>query len=48
MKKLITTGYVRNSNKGLVDKRGELVSFYRTRNKRYIEDKYADIVAKLA
>lgn len=47
MKKLIDNKYVCNSTKGYVDKRGYTVGFYRTRNKRYIEDKYVDIARKL-
>lgn len=45
---LIKNGYVRNSNKGLVDPRENTVGFYRTRNKRYIEDKYAEIARNLS
>lgn len=47
MKKLIKNKYIHNSRKGFVDKNGENVGFYRTRNKRYIEDKYLDIARKL-
>lgn len=47
MKKLVERNYLRNTNKGFVNKRGFTVAFYRTRNKRYIEDKYADIAQKL-
>lgn len=47
MKKLIDNKYVRNSSKGFVDKNGNTVGFYRTRNKRYIEDRYVDIAKKL-
>lgn len=36
-----------NSSVGYVDKFGNVIGFYRTRNKRYIEDKYADIAKKL-
>ena len=44
---MIEKGYITNTRLGLVDKRGYAVGFYRTRNKRFIEDKYADIAAKL-
>ena len=47
MDKLIEKRFIKNTKKGLVDKRGYTVGFYRTRNKRYIEDKYADIAKKL-
>ena len=47
MKKLIKNKYIHNSRKGFVDKNGENVGFYRTRNKRYIEDKYLDIARKI-
>lgn len=38
---------IRNSSRGYVDKFGNVVGFYRTRNKRYIEDKYIDIAKRL-
>lgn len=38
---------IRNSGRGYVDKFGNVVGFYRTRNKRYIEDKYVDIAKRL-
>ena len=37
---------ISNSDKGFVDRSGNVIGFYRTRNKRYIEDKYVDIVKK--
>ena len=39
---------IRNSGRGYVDKFGNVVGFYRTRNKRYIEDKYVDIAKRLS
>ena len=39
---------IRNSIKGYVDKSGNIIGFYRTRNKRYIEDKYVDIAKRLS
>lgn len=48
MKKLIDNNYVRNSGCGFVDKHGYIVGYYRTRHKRYIEDKYADIAKKIS
>lgn len=47
MKKLIKNKIVRNTNKGLVNRDGDIVGFYRTRNKRYIEDRYADIARNI-
>lgn len=47
MKKLIGNKYLHNSSKGFVDKNGNTVGFYHTRNKRYIEDRYVDIAKKL-
>ena len=45
---LIKNGVVHNSGKGFVDKNKTQIGFYRTRNKRYIEDKYVDIAKKLS
>ena len=39
---------IRNSGRGYVDKFGNVVGFYHTRNKRYIEDKYVDIAKRLS
>lgn len=36
-----------NSNKGFLNQAGNVIGFYKTRNKRYIEDKYANIAEKL-
>lgn len=47
MKILLENGILRNTNKGIVDCREYLVGFYRTRNKRYIEDKYVEIARSL-
>lgn len=48
MELLMKKGIVRNSSKGFVDKNENQIGFYRTRNKRYIEDKYVDIAKKLS
>lgn len=45
---LVKRNVIRNSNKGYLDKHGEPVGFYRTRNKRYIEDQYADMVKRIS
>lgn len=45
---LLDRGILRNSHHGIVDKNGFTVGFYRTRNKRYIEDKYVGIARKLS
>ena len=47
MKKLIDNNYLKNTDIGFVDRKGYIVGFGRTRNKRYIEDKYADIAKRL-
>lgn len=44
---LLLNGIIFNSTKGYVDGRGYPVGYYRTRNKRYIEDKYADMATKM-
>lgn len=46
MSVLFEKGYIRNSHRGIVDKRENAVGFYRTKNKRYIEDKYVSIARK--
>lgn len=48
MELLLNKGIVRNSHHGFVDKNGFIIGFYRTRNKRYIEDKYIGIAKKLS
>lgn len=48
MELLLNKGIMRNSRRGLVDKNGFTIGFYRTRNKRYIEDKYVGIAKKLS
>lgn len=45
---LFKKGILHNSHRGIVNKHGSTVGFYRTCNKRYIEDKYVDIVRKLS
>lgn len=47
MKELLQNKIIQNTNKGLVNENGDIVGFYRTRNKRYIEDKYADMAKSL-
>lgn len=47
MKELLQNKIVKNTNRGLVNENGDIVGFYRTRNKRYIEDKYADMAKSL-
>ena len=47
MEALINHNILRNTNRGFVDHRGNTVGFHRTRKKRYIEDKYVDMAAKL-
>lgn len=38
---------IHNTVRGYVNRRGESVGFYRTRNKRYIEDRFADTAKRL-
>jgi len=45
---LLRNKILKNTTRGIVDKRGLSVGFYRTRNKRYIEDKYADIAKRIS
>lgn len=46
--KLIDGGYIRNTYRGYVNaKTNSPCGFYRTRTKRYIEDKYANIAKRL-
>lgn len=47
MSVLVYKGILRNTSRGYVDKRGNLASYYRTCNKRYIGDKYAELAKKL-
>jgi len=48
MEALLENGVLRNSDKGFVKENGDIVGFYRTRHRRYLEDKYVDIAKKLA
>lgn len=45
---LIQKGILISTGRGMMDKRGSLVSYSRTRHKRYIMDKYADIAHNLS
>ena len=47
MELLAKKGILKNTKYGYVDRYGNLASYYRTRNKRYIGDKYADLAKKL-
>ena len=47
MEALIEKGVIRNSTRGYVKQNGDIVGFYRTRHRRYLEDKYVDIAKKL-
>lgn len=47
MEALLDKGVIRNSKKGYVKQNGDIVGFYRTRHRRYLEDKYVDIAKKL-
>lgn len=47
MEALIEKGVICNSTRGYVKQNGDIVGFYRTRHRRYLEDKYVDIAKKL-
>ena len=47
METLVNKKIIINTNEGYKNKFGSTIRFYRTRNKRYIEDKYVDIAKKL-
>lgn len=47
MEALLENGVIRNSDRGFVKTNGDVVGFYRTRHRRYLEDKYVDIAKKL-
>ncbi len=47
MKKLIEHNVIRNTSSGYIDKDGYTVGYYRTRNRRYIEDKFADMAKEM-
>ena len=44
---LISKGIIRNTSRGFVDRNGNLASYYKTNNKRYIGDKFAALAKKL-
>ena len=46
MNVLVDKNILVNSSRGYTDKRGNSVGFYKTRNKRYIEDKYVNLAKK--
>ena len=47
MEKLLKEKIVHHTRYGLTDNRGNIIGFHRTRTKVYIEDRYADLAAKL-
>jgi len=47
MNVLVKNGIIRNTRKGFINKSGFVIGYYRTRTKRYIEDKYVDMAKKL-
>ena len=44
---LLKNNVVRNTNRGFIGQNDYTVGFYRTRNRRYMEDKYVDIAKRL-
>ena len=47
MKKLVDNKIVANGKYGYIGTDGYPIGFYRTRNRRYVEDRYADIAKTL-
>ena len=47
MSVLLNNGVIKNTSQGFIDGRGYPVGFYRTRNKRYLEDRYVDMAKNL-
>lgn len=47
MSVLVNNGVIKNTSQGFIDGRGYPVGFYRTRNKRYLEDRYVDMAKNL-
>jgi hypothetical protein len=44
---LVKNHVLSNTHRGLVNHCGNTVGFYKTRNKRYIEDRYADMAKRM-
>lgn len=47
IKVLLKNRIIKNSSKGFINNKGTQIGFYRTRNKRYMEDSYVDIAREL-
>ena len=47
MNLLIAEGLVKHSGKGIVDKRGNIVSYMSTKHKQYIADEYVSLAQKI-
>lgn len=48
IEKLLSKGIIKNTNRGYVNSNGYKVGFYKTSgDKRYIQDKYIDMLDKL-
>lgn len=43
---LVKNNILRNTKRGYVNSNGFVVGFYRTRTKRYLEDRYVDMARK--
>lgn len=43
MELLLENNILHNSNRGMINKHGQKVAFNKSRNKRFIEDRYANI-----
>ena len=46
MNYLVKNNILRNTKRGYVNDKGFIVGFYRTRTKRYLEDRYVDRARK--
>ena len=44
---LLKKKIIKNSHKGMVDKNNNLIGYYGTKSKIYIEDKYVNMAQKL-
>lgn len=45
---LVKKNIIKNSSNGFIDRRGNSVGFCRTKNKRYVEDKYVNLASRMA
>lgn len=48
MNLLLEKNIIQNSHRGMINKQNNCIGYYRSKNKIYIEDKYADIAKNLS